>query len=270
MITGPQATVTFSLDLCNWDYAINQQPELDHESFYTTTIHEIIHGIGFLDGNDASGQYDPLPTSFDLFVVRGSTERALLIDMATAQRRAALTGNNLFFAGPIAMAANPLQPGSPARLYAPSPYDPASSVSHWDRVFDPLGLMMLPSAAENVPEKLYLVAMERGVLYDIGYTPARPRLTLAISNGTPQIRFPAIIGAFYRLRSTTALTTGNLITNWTIIGPLPGIQATSNMLTLTVADGAARFFAVEIVPERFDPNLPQSFRPASSIPRGRR
>lgn len=226
LIAGAHAQVEVSVDQ-DWDYAINTTPLKGFESFYTTIVHEICHGIGFLDGNDGTGAYGPDPMAFDAYVVSDATAKTPLVGMSEADRKTALTAGNLYFAGPMAMKWNPLQPNQPPKVYAPSPYSSSSSVSHWDpAVWNPFGLLLLPSAAPGVAEKLYLIAMERGVLYDMGYTPARPRLTLKVENQTNYISFASVIGAHYLLKFTTDPSAS--VKTWTEIGTT---NAVTNVVT---------------------------------------
>ena len=256
LVTGPHAEVSISLAYATWDYGINTSPVGGNESFYTTAVHEILHGIGFLDGNEASGAYNPSPTSFDSYVVLDATQRTLLTGMSQTDRQAALISGNLFFTGPLTMAWNPLTPGAPPKLNAPNPYSSSSSVSHWDpATWNPLGLLLLPSAALGVPEKLYLIAMERGLLYDMGFTAGRPQLSITSTNGTNHISVKAIIGAQYALRTSTNLT------SWTSISTN---QATSSTLSLVDSGTAtSKFYSVEIVPDILSALRPPAGQPAS-------
>lgn len=53
----------------------------------------------------------------------------MLSSLDNGSRASALTGNALYFSGPYTQAA---AQGAPARLFAPSPYQPGSSTSHLD------------------------------------------------------------------------------------------------------------------------------------------
>jgi hypothetical protein len=270
LVTGAHAQLQLSLTYSDWDYGINRPPADGSESFYTTTIHETLHGLGFLDGNDGTGDYNGDPGIYDAFMVQDAVQRTPLINMSPSQRQQALTNGNLYFAGTLTMAWNPLQPGQPAKLNAPSPYSPGSSGGHWDPdTWNPFGLMLLPSASPAAPEKLYLVAMERGLLYDIGFTPGRPNLSITKTNGTNFVTFPAIIGAHYALRYATVLTNGNSFSTWTVTGGTN--QALTNTLTMVdvpAAGTSARFYSVGIVTDPVSAIRPASVGiPAKFLPK---
>lgn len=113
--------------------------------FYHTTLHEFGHGLGLLDlleqEQDGSGGFQPTgeyelmsgvrePGVYDLFMADGTSGVAVLLtDMTPAERKAALTGNALYFNGPLAAAANG---GLLPRLYAPRTWVAGSSASHLD------------------------------------------------------------------------------------------------------------------------------------------
>jgi hypothetical protein len=99
----------------------------------TVVLHEILHGLGFVDSFSASntvGSYglNSIPLIYDTFVedLNGN----ILInhyENNSAELYTALTGNKVYFNGPVLDSANS---GSRVRLYAPSTYTPGSSISH--------------------------------------------------------------------------------------------------------------------------------------------
>ena len=106
-------------------------------SFVYTMIHELGHGLGFLDSFDAeTGQLlNPIPFPYDVFVNRGSARRDVVTDHGADQRLADLTSNDLFFNGPKAVeaSARSIRPLPMVKLYAPDPYEQGSSVAHVDQ-----------------------------------------------------------------------------------------------------------------------------------------
>ncbi len=105
----------------------NVPPGKDFD-FVTIVIHEMSHGLGFLDGMDSSGDFisDGDPFVYDHFLWRDGT---YLINMDQTTRASALTSNALFWDGEKAKEANT---GARIKMYAPSTYEPGSSIGHWD------------------------------------------------------------------------------------------------------------------------------------------
>ncbi len=217
------------------------------ESLFTTIVHELVHGIGFINYiNPANGSFDGNPTVYDTFIVQDNSNPVSYAGMTDAQRLVAITNNNLFWNGPLGAAGNA---GVRPKLYAVNPYSSGSSIAHLDTTtFDPFGLLLLPRDAAGVKAQVALVALERGMLYDMGFTPARPRLlSIAASGGNHIVTTTGILNARYRLRFTGTLTNGVNATNWTALSST--VLSGWNTVSLTnTPTGSAGFYAVEIVP----------------------
>lgn len=105
----------------------------------TVVIHELCHGLGFFDSMDVmntSGTYGlgSFPVIYDTFVenlLREKLTDTTLFQRDTEELYEELTGGQLYFNGPLTR--NYLSAGRP-RLYAPSEWDPGSSVSHLDEL----------------------------------------------------------------------------------------------------------------------------------------
>lgn len=105
----------------------------------TVVIHELCHGLGFFDSMDAEsslGSYGlgTIPVIYDKFVENLIEKR--LTDTASFSQNSktlydALVGGQLYFAGPLT---RKYLSGGRARLYAPTTWDPGSSVSHLDEL----------------------------------------------------------------------------------------------------------------------------------------
>jgi hypothetical protein len=103
----------------------------------TVALHEIGQSFGISSGfNIVNGVVSTRSTSglltiFDQFVVSGDGQRlAALFAAKSPTLSKLLTGGNLFFDGPSAVAASA---GTRPRLYAPTTWSASSSVSHLDR-----------------------------------------------------------------------------------------------------------------------------------------
>lgn len=233
-----------------FNYSTNESAPLNggQESLFTTVVHELIHGMGFINYiNAANGSFDGNPTVYDTFIVQDNNSNPFAYTSLTdAQRLVAITNNNLFWNGPLGVGGNA---GVRPKLYAVSPYSASSSIGHLDTAtFDPFGLLLLPRDSSLVQAQVALVALERGMLYDMGFTPARPQiLSIAASGGNHVITASGILNANYRLRFTDKLTNGVAATNWTALTGT--VRSGWNTVSLTNApSGNAGFYAVEIVP----------------------
>ena len=249
LIAGSTVAVDFNSNpVINFDYSTNDTPALNSglESLYTTVVHEIVHGIGFFNYiNPASGSFDGFPTAFDRLIVKGTNNPVAYTSLSAAQRLAAITSDDLYWAGPMATAANG---GVPVKLFAPNPYDPSSSISHLDTtIFDPLGLLLLPRDSSLVKAQLSLTALERAMFYEMGFTPSRARLTVSRARDVTTVSFTGIRGANYRLRHTATLSGTGDVTGW--ITGTEVVAGTGGVVTLSLSgSGSAQFFATEIVP----------------------
>lgn len=159
-----QITLNINSAVLNWNYTTNTRGE-GEESLFTTMVHEIGHGLGFLSLTDTDGSYQhDMQSAFDQFLAAGGTP---LTDMTTiGAREAALIGGELYWTGANGNLAN----GSPIKLFAPDPYQSGSSTSHLDysvSATDSL-IMYASDVAEKTPVFSYS-ATELGMWTDLGY-----------------------------------------------------------------------------------------------------
>ena len=203
--------------------------------------------MGFINYiNPATGSFDGYPTAYDTFIVQDNNNPVSYTNLSDADRLIAITNNNLFWNGPLGVVGNS---GVRPQLAAPASYSESSSIGHLDTTkFDPLGLLLLPRDSSLVRAQVALVALERGMLYDMGFTPARPQvISIATSGGNHIITTTGILNAKYRLRFTDTLTNGVNATNWTALSDI--VLSGWNTVTITnTPTGSAGFYAVEIVP----------------------
>lgn len=102
----------------------------------TVVLHELIHGLGFIDSmaagtTTASYGVSGVPMIYDTFVENAAGKRltdTLAFRNPSIELLTALTSGQLYFNGPLIK----YYSGARARLYAPATYDAGSSVSHLD------------------------------------------------------------------------------------------------------------------------------------------
>ena len=138
----------------SWDYSITLNNATSNVGFYPVLLHEFSHGLGFQSflsqstGNFFTlGTGEQVPDSYSINL-RGETDSVNFGDTATtsAQRLSAITDNgNLTWIGPeVSTRTNLVTAGTTngrMRMFAPSPLQPGSSVSHFDTVLSPNALM---------------------------------------------------------------------------------------------------------------------------------
>ncbi|MDP3719003.1 MAG: hypothetical protein Q8T13_14670 [Acidobacteriota bacterium] len=157
----------------DWDYAINGAAAPGKASFVYTMIHEVGHGLGFLDSFDVStGQLmNSIPFPYDVFVNRGSAGADVVANHGPEQVLADLTSNDLFFSGPKAVeaSARSIRPLPMVKLYAPDPYEPGSSIAHLDQdtYADFKTGLMTPRDFGSGTNKIDILTL--GIMADIGY-----------------------------------------------------------------------------------------------------
>jgi len=124
----------------DWYFGTDGNTPSQKYDLVTVILHELIHGLGFFDSMDTdatTGFYgvSSFPIIYDTFVE--TFDKSRLIDTSkfknnSSALRLELTGGRLFFNSPIL---SDLTQGGRARLYAPSTWDPGSSVSHLDEYY---------------------------------------------------------------------------------------------------------------------------------------
>lgn len=138
-----------------WFYGLAGLTPSANYDFVTVAIHELCHGLGFADSfntTDIQGSYglSGTPVIYDTFVEDNSGKRltnSLFYTNPSPELRTALTGNSLFFAGPLTMQyTSNFRP----RLYAPGTWDSGSSISHLNEVGTPqIDALMTPFVAKG-------------------------------------------------------------------------------------------------------------------------
>jgi len=103
-------TVNFNTNpAITYNYNTNESSSLGsgQESLFTTVIHELIHGMGFINYvNPESGSFDGFPTAYDALIVQDNINPVAYTALTDAQRLEAITSNNLFWNGPLGVAGN--------------------------------------------------------------------------------------------------------------------------------------------------------------------
>lgn len=152
-------------------YGTNSASSGQDIDFMSIALHEMTHGLGYLDllseeGEEFYSRDDAF--SVHLLNAAAATPRSLA-RLSNAERKAAMTSDNLQWVGPEALqrSAGRVQPGERGlRMYAPADSFTQSSVAHLD-LFRFEDELMSPqySSARNLGIAL-------GQLYDVGWSKA--------------------------------------------------------------------------------------------------
>jgi hypothetical protein len=156
---------TFVLGTTTWYYGTDGNVPADHIDFYSTAIHELCHGIGFLSYMISStgvlGNGGGLMDIYTSFLRREGEglEYRDYTAMSDAERAAGnISVDELVWKGVIVETEH----GSKPLMYAPDPVEGGSSVSHWDKSNSP-NLIMEPSATDAFTD----ISLERQLFDDI-------------------------------------------------------------------------------------------------------
>lgn len=160
-------------ETADWDYAVNGAADRNKASFVYTAMHEIGHGLGFLDSFDIeTGELlNSVPFPYDTFVNRGSGSITVVMNRSSVQVLEDLVSGDLFFSGPRAVDASKrsIRPLPMVKLYAPDPYEPGSSIAHVDQdtYADFKTGLMTPQDFGSGTDKVDILTL--GIMEDMGY-----------------------------------------------------------------------------------------------------
>ena len=178
----------FNKQFRNWYFGVDGNPAAGQIDFVTLVLHELAHGLGFvgsayLNGDQAGiGDHKGRPLIYDLFINDANSSKLTDFPNPSIQLKQALESNALFFSGDQAIQANQ---GISPKIYAPSPFDPASSYSHWDNtVFVDGDLDALMGPAIRTGESFDGIGeVTLGLMQDLGWS-INPGGTVIIDNFT--------------------------------------------------------------------------------------
>lgn len=153
----------------DWYYGTDGTPGTDID-FVTVTIHELCHGLGFVDSFQADGTYGlgdaGHPVIFDRFLVGANGAPLFLIAPSPSN----VIGNNVFWQGLRGRFAFNEGFGGVGNvpMYAPTPFEDGSSIAHLDEAtFTGDWELQTPfnSGPVHSPDPIVM-----GILQDIGHS----------------------------------------------------------------------------------------------------
>jgi hypothetical protein len=174
-----------SSSIGNFYYGLDMQAGVNID-FYRVALHELGHGLGFTDFLRQDGSYiTPYPGIYDRHLATGAVATApLLINLSQSQRAAALVSQSLYFSGPNTRAAHN---NINAVLYAPTPFESGSSVSHLNEInFSPPPDGIASSANDELMTPIRtgnthtIGPVLLGIMRDLGWFNPIPALPTAV------------------------------------------------------------------------------------------
>ena len=127
-----QLTINSSI---NWYFGTDGGTPTQQYDLITVALHEICHGLGFFDSMNTFGTlgsygFDSIPMIYDTFIETYAGKKltdALTFQNPSAALHSEFTQGKLYFNGPLL---KNFTSGPRAKIYAPSTWDPGSSISH--------------------------------------------------------------------------------------------------------------------------------------------
>jgi hypothetical protein len=174
--TDPDIVATFNSN-GNWYFGTNGTVPLSKMDLVTVVLHEICHGLGFVDTyTSTSGQgavgLSNIPFIYDLSVVN-SSKQSLFSGFASPSTamNGQLVSNNLFYNSALAAPSGVLP-----KVYAPTTFDAGSSIAHLDEssftIPGDANNLMTPQIAQQ--ESIHQPgSITLGMLNDMGWISTR-------------------------------------------------------------------------------------------------
>jgi hypothetical protein len=155
--SDPDIFASFNNDNSLWSYSLDQTVSTPGRySLVTVVLHELGHGLGFLDSYTVSGsngvvglQGTGVPVPYDLALENGSATNLFVgFNSPSSALRTQLVSNNLFYRSSGVLQNNG---NLPAKIFAPTTFSNGSSIAHWDEsTFNgTANALMTPQVAPN-------------------------------------------------------------------------------------------------------------------------
>lgn len=135
---SPDIVANFSSAFDNWYFGTGNAPVGKYD-FQSVVTHEIGHGLGFLGAGYVSNGKGTVkfadnngvlsPSTYDRYTENAAGKKLTTYPNASSALAAQLQSNKVFFDSPLVRKANK---NKPAKLFAPKPFQPGSSYSHFD------------------------------------------------------------------------------------------------------------------------------------------
>ncbi|MGY2131210.1 T9SS type A sorting domain-containing protein [Hymenobacter sp. HD11105] len=248
--TAFDINATFNSSI-NWYLGLDGRPAANQYDLVTIALHELGHGLGFqasatyTDPPPATGALGSLtgsgfPYVFSTYIENGPGQRLasnrLFVSPSTALGQQ-LISNDLYFNSPLANAVNG---NNRPRLFAPSPWDQGSSISHLDEATYPAGnpnsLMSPQVGATEVIQNPGPITLR--MFDEMGWFNTAIRHAPLLDTETPQ---NFVVRA--NVVSDGTITPGSVRLFYRIDNGTDQAGATDTQLPMTVASGSSEYTA---------------------------
>jgi hypothetical protein len=174
--SDPDIFANFNSSNSAWSYNLDETVSTPGRySLVTVVLHELGHGLGFLDSYSVSGsngsvglQGTSVPVPYDLALETGFGANLFVgFTSPSVSLREQLVSNNLFYRSPAVLQNND---NLPAKIFAPTTFSNGSSIAHWDETtFNATAnALMTPQVAPN--ERIFNPGqLTLGLLADMGW-----------------------------------------------------------------------------------------------------
>jgi hypothetical protein len=174
--TYPDIFASFNSNNSSWSFSLNENESIPTKySLVTVVLHELGHGLGFLDSYTVTGangivglQSTGVPVPFDLQLENAANKNLFIgFTSPSSALRSQLISNNLFYESPNVLLQNG---GTPAKIYAPTTFESGSSIAHWNESTfnNTTNSLMTPQIATN--ERMFDPGtVTKSLLVDMGW-----------------------------------------------------------------------------------------------------
>lgn len=176
---GPEINATFNADVdgpvvlgdVSWYYGTDGNTPGGKIDFFSTAMHELGHGLGFLTlmSVNSGALNGGLMDIYTNQLRRTGTTNLDYSQMNNAQRAAANTSGQVVWKGAAVVAAQ----GGFHPIFAPTSVQSGSSISHWDTTSFP-NLLMEPSATESFTDLTLEAEAFEDLLWPLADNPVDP------------------------------------------------------------------------------------------------
>ncbi|MGB5237986.1 MAG: choice-of-anchor D domain-containing protein, partial [Flavobacteriaceae bacterium] len=191
-----------------WYFGTDGNTPAGQFDFVTVALHEACHGLGFVDGGNVNGagvgsiNGGGNPFIFDIFLVDGEGNSVLDLPNPSIELGNFFTSNDVFCNSGFAIAAI----GTPPQMWAPNPFQPGSSIAHWDEFAFPAGdpnSLMSPQVG-SAESNFNVGDITRGFFRDMGWVLAeQPPIAIAPAAVTDEVFVGTILTPEFTLTNVS-------------------------------------------------------------------